>query len=415
MALAGVLAVTAALSAEAAPHRGKTVRISVPADGQQVEDGGNSPSISGDGRYVAFQSTSPGLVPDDTDSQTDVFLRDLRKGTIERISVRDDGSEYPLSAWEAAVSSDGRYIAYTAGTGSYEDHTTFYGVYLKDRRKKRTELVSLMDDERPVAQAYGVTQVSRDGRYVAFAAYFSETGETAPGMRSGIYLRDRELGTTKLISTSTPPVAGGTGWGVGYYFSMSADGSRIAYSLERGRGTYYVHLWDRRTGRTELFDQGSSVSGAGRAPTFSGDGRYVAFRSAASDLVPGDTNGVPDVFVRDLRRGTTERVSLAADGGELDQRSETPVITGDGRHVFFTSTATGLVPGGTQPNQLYVRDLRRDITRQVTAPLTEDDSPTWPVAAPSRDGRTVAFESFAENLVPDDTNRSPDVFVRRMR
>ncbi|AQS67380.1 hypothetical protein B1H29_10980 [Streptomyces pactum] len=416
MVLAAATVATAAPSASAASKRGDTVRISVSADGREVAYGGRSPSLSADGRFAVFESSSPGLVPEDTDQKTDVFLRDLRRGTIERISVRDDGGAYEHSSFAARISPDGRYVTYTAGTGSYADGTYFSGVYLHDRVKHRTELVSLTDDERAVPQPYGTAQVSRGGRYVAFLAEFRDTGDTGDGVRNGLYLRDRRLGTTRLISRATPPTAGGSEWTVGYHFTMSADAGRLAYGLERGRAGYVVHVHDRRTGRTEAFDE---AAGTRRPPTFSGDGRHMAFVSFEADLVPGDTNATSDVFVRDLRTGTTERVSLAADGGQLDDRSGPPVISEDGRRVVFSSAGTGLVPGGTEKTQLYVRDLRTDVNRQVTVALHPDDVGygvyAWQEAAPSRDGRTVAFETHAGNLVPGDTNRSSDVFVRRMR
>ncbi|KAF3467668.1 PD40 domain-containing protein [Streptomyces sp. Tu 3180] len=149
----------------------------------------------------------------------------------------------------------------------------------------------------------------------------------------------------------------------------------------------------------------------------SGDGRYVVFESDADDLVPGDTNGRVDVFLRDLRTGATERVSLTAAGGQTDGDSGQPVISEDGRHVVFRSEASGLVAGETARGPLFARDLRTGVNRRVTVAHDggESDSQSWSDAAVSRDGRVVAFESWATNLVPDDTNGLRDVFVRRLR
>ncbi|GGQ31244.1 hypothetical protein GCM10010266_62940 [Streptomyces griseomycini] len=414
--IAGAMVATAALSASAAPERGETERVNVSATGAQVSADSRTVSMSGDGRYVVFESDADNLVPGDANGRVDVFLRDLRRGTVERVSVRDDGGEYTMHAYAPQISADGRYVTFTADTGSIEEGTYYSGRFLWDRVKDRTEVVSLTDDDRPVAGAYGDTEVSRDGRYVAFVSDLADHGdERTDTMWAGLYLRDRKEGTTRLVSLTTAPSSGGTSW---YFagFTMSADGSRVAYRIFQNRpGTgsaVYVH--DRDSGRTERFDpegQGSTL------PTFSGNGRYAAFASAGSGLVPGDTNGKDDVFVRDLRTGATERVSLTAAGGQTDGDSGGPVISEDGRHVVFRSDASGLVAGETARGPLFVRDLRTGVNQRVTVAHDggESDSQSWADVALSRDGRVVAFESWATNLVPDDTNGLRDVFVRRLR
>jgi Tol biopolymer transport system component len=372
--------------------------------------------VSGDGRFVVFESDADNLVPGDTNGRVDVFLRDLRRGTVERVSVRDDGGEYTVAAHAPQISADGRYVTFAAGTGTVEEGTYYSGRFLRDRVKDRTEVVSRTDDDRPVAGAYGHAGVSRDGRYVAFVSDLADHGdERTDALWAGLYLRDRKEGSTRLVSLTTAPSPGGGTWSFAD-FTMSADGSRVAYRVLRNRpGTgSAVYLHDRTSGRTERFDprgQGSSL------PTFSGDGRYAAFASAGSGLVPGDTNGKDDVFVRDLRTGATERVSLTAAGGQTDGDSGQPVISEDGRHVVFRSEASGLVAGETARGPLFARDLRTGVTRRVAVAHDggESDSQSWSDVAVSRDGRVVAFESWATNLVPDDTNELRDIFVRRLR
>lgn len=414
--LAGAMAATAALSATAAPARGETERVSVSATGAQATADSRTASVSGDGRYVVFESDADDLVPGDSNGRVDVFLRDLRRGTVERVSVRDDGGEYTAVAHAPRISADGRYVTFAADTGSVEEGTYYSGRFLWDRVKDRTEVVSLSDDGRPVAGAYGDAEVSRDGRYVVFVSALADHGDDGSDtLWAGLYLRDREEGTTRLVSLTTAPSPGGATWAFSG-FNLSADGSRVSYRISRNRpGTgsaVYVH--DRSSGRTERFDpegQGASL------PTFSGDGRYAAFASAGSGPVPDDTNGKDDVFVRDLRTGATERVSLTAAGGQTDGDSGQPVISEDGRHVVFRSEASGLVAGETARGPLFVRDLRTGVNRRVTVAHDggEGDSQSWSDAAVSRDGRVVAFESWATNLVPDDTNDLRDIFVRRLR
>jgi archaellum component FlaF (FlaF/FlaG flagellin family) len=143
----------------------------------------------------------------------------------------------------------------------------------------------------------------------------------------------------------------------------------------------------------------------------------VAFDSEASNLVPGDTNRWGDVFVRDLRSGTTQRVSVATNGRQANSDSNIPAISADGRYVAFDSTASNLVPGDTNNNgDVFVRDLRSGTTRLVSVASdgTEAKSGSGG-AAISADGRYVTFSSAASNLVPGDTNNSADVFVRDLR
>ena len=141
--------------------------------------------------------------------------------------------------------------------------------------------------------------------------------------------------------------------------------------------------------------------------SISADGRYVAFISDASNLVPGDTNGVTDIFVYDRQTGTIERVSVAADGTQGNGGSCQPSISADGRYVAFSSYASNLVPGDTNGiSDVFVYDRQTDTIERVSvaADGTQGNSYSWQPASISADGRYVAFSSFASNLVPGDTN-----------
>lgn len=411
--IAGAMALSTVAAAGAAPARGETRRVSVSAAGEQVAGDSRGPSISGDGRFVVFGSEADSLVPGDTDGLADVFLRDLRRGTVEQVSLRFEGAEFTL-AHAPRISADGRYVVFSGGTGSSMDGTWRSGTFLWDRVEHRTELVNLTDDEKPVYATDPV--ISRDGRYVAFLSALTDHGDTGTRIGAGVYLRDRKAGTTRLVSVTEPPPTGDQyGWIVGGA-TMSADGSRIAYTLNQGRPGHAgaVYTWDRHTGRKDRFDRADQRTSL---PTFSGNGRYAAFYSAAPDLVPGDTNGKEDIFVRDLRKGTVERVSLSATGEQVDTRSYQPVISEDGRRVAFISGATNLVADETARGPLFSRDLRTGVTQRVTVAQGggESDDQGWSVTAVSRDGKVVAFDSWATNLVPGDTNANRDVFVRRLR
>jgi Tol biopolymer transport system component len=142
----------------------------------------------------------------------------------------------------------------------------------------------------------------------------------------------------------------------------------------------------------------------------SAHGRYIAFESAATNLVPGDTNSRRDVFVRDLKTGTTQRISVASDGSQSNGDNTDPAISGDGRYVTFTSTASNLASGASRPN-VYIRDRWTGTTSQVSDNRATTDYLLGSISM-SMDGHHVAFASSATDLVPHDTNGYPDVFIR---
>ncbi len=149
-------------------------------------------------------------------------------------------------------------------------------------------------------------------------------------------------------------------------------------------------------------------------PSISADGRFVTFSSKASNLVPGDTNFSQDIFVRDLSTNTTARVSVSGAGNQGNSNSRSPSISGNGRFVAFASDASNLVPGDTNGAQdIFVRDLSTNTNTRVSVSSTgnqaNQDCFTPSISA---DGRFVAFNSSASNLVPGDTNNENDIFVR---
>jgi len=180
-----------------------------------------------------------------------------------------------------------------------------------------------------------------------------------------------------------------------------------------------VFVFDRASGDVELVSvalTGGSADGPSFAPAASGDGRYVAFMSSAADIVEGDTNGFTDIFIRDLENGATERISMAFDGAEADGHSAGPAISEAGRFVAFSSEASNLVPDDTNGKRdIFVVDRTTgEINRvSVAGTVVEAADESFPFGVSiSGDGRQVAFLSKASNLVPGDTNGLWDIFVR---
>jgi Tol biopolymer transport system component len=181
-------------------------------------------------------------------------------------------------------------------------------------------------------------------------------------------------GTTERVSLGPNGVQGNE---ISFEAALSADGRFVAFKSRASnlvvgdtndQDDVFVH--DRRTGTTERVSVGpNGVQGNGDndEPALSADGRFVAFTSDASNLVPGDTNGSPDVFVRDRRTGTTERMSVRRDGVQVRGFSYNPALSADGRFVAFVSSAHTLVPGDTNDEgDVFVRDRRTGATERVS-------------------------------------------------
>ncbi|WP_371526978.1 hypothetical protein OG302_13285 [Streptomyces sp. NBC_01283] len=417
--VAAVTATTlpAAFAAPGAADTPRTERVSVAGDGAQADGASEYPDVSADGRYVVFSSEAKNLTPGDTDTWPDVYVRDLKRGTVERVSVQDSGAEFTdFVSQRPTISDNGRYVTFAAVT--YERGEYYSGIYVRDLKTKRTELVSLSDADKPVeGQSTTAAETSEDGRYVTFVSSLKDNGDYVDGMNSGVYVRDRKKGTTKRISEI---VTGGAS--SSYFisqFTVSADGSHIAYSMGQQRPGLdgRTYLYDRKTGQSRRLDL--TPSGADRevgVDSLTRDGRYGVFTARSGDLVPGDTNEKYDVFRIDLRTDAIERIVYAADGSQPDGNSIEAKITPDGRRVVFVSSASGLVAGDPGSASLYVRDLRTGKNQRVDVPQGggEADSAVSHYGL-SADARTVAFTSDATNLVPDDTNGVRDVFVRHLR
>jgi Tol biopolymer transport system component len=423
-ALGVALALTLGVVVPARAHD-LTERVSVGPGGVQGNDRSFVPSISADGRFVAFPSAASNLVPGDTNGQTDVFVRDRQMDTTRRVNVGPGGVQGDNSSFFPSISATGRFVAFVSHASNLVSPGTngWNHVFVRDRQRGTTRLVSVgPQGVQGNADCYLVT-ISANGRFVAFYSDASNLVPRDTNRAADVFLRDRQTGTTRRVSVGPHGVQGNGSSGAP---SISADGRFVAFdsaasNLVRGdtNGQADVFVRDRQMATTRRVSvgpggvQGNSGSGT---PSISADGRFVAFDSAASNLVPGDTNGQTDVFLHDRQTGTTLRMSIGPGGIQGNDHSYQPSISADGRFVAFSSFASNLVPGGIEGQEdVYVRDRRTGTTRRVSlarggAPANGDSFNS----SISADGRFVAFESFASNLVPGDTNDALDVFVRTL-
>ena len=321
---------------------GTTERVSVGSAGEEGNSGSEWSAISADGRYVAFASRASNLVPGDTNGTNDVFVRDRLTGTTERVSVSSTGEEGNGHSGFPAISADGRYVAFDSWTSNFVpgDTNGSRDIFVRDRVTDTTERVSVSSTGAEGNDYSNFAAISADGRYVAFA---SRASNLVPGDTNGtndVFARDRVADTTERVSVRSSGEQE-NGWSVGP--TISADGRYVAFYSEASFlvpgdtiGTNDVLVRDRVNGTTErvsVSSTGEEGNGDSESPAISADGRYVAFESWASNLVPGDTNGVWDIFVWDRITGTTERMSVSSTGAEGNDYSNFAAISADGRYV----------------------------------------------------------------------------------
>lgn len=421
VALALVASVTPAMGAASSTIS----RVSITFGEAQANDQSEYPAISADGRYVAFQSDATNLVPQaDGNGDTDIFVRDTTDGTTERVSVTSAEAQVDGDSYEPDISSDGRYVvfySYAEDLVGGDDNLT-NDVFLRDRQAGTTERVSIADDESQADNYSDTASVSDDGRYVAFVSRATNLLGGGGSDEYFVYVRDRTAGTTTMVSLDS---SDGEPESACYWSDISADGRYVAYysaatDIVSGDGDFddiFVH--DRQTGETALASvstTGGPTHGFSDKPSISADGRYVAFASSAPDLVPGDTNGRRDIFVRDMLTGTTERVSTASDGTQSLHDCDSPSISPDGRYVVFDSQSDLLASGADNglDGDVFVHDRLKGTTKLVSHEsdsTSGNDNSSNACVTTIGNKRFVAFGSDATTLVTSDSNGSEDVFL----
>jgi hypothetical protein len=413
-----------------------TLRVSLTnSDGQGNSDSatyGSTHALSSNGRYVVFTSDASNLVPGDTNGTVDVFVRDRQARTTRRVSLSSTGTQANGPSFTPVISADGRYVEFMSqATNLVPGGTTVVSnMFVRDLQKGTTRQVNVSSSGIPGnADAITGLAISDNDRYVTFASSASNLAPSGTGQNDA-YEHDLTTGTTQRVSVSTgggEPDYGSGSSGV----AISSDGRYIAFGsfasnlVTPAQANFQeeVYVRDMTTGVTRWVSvarngrQGNANSGGVfNGVSMSADGRFIAFDSDASDLVQNDTNGRFDVFVRDMTDGKTRRVSISSQGhqGNGDSGFDGVAISGDGTTVAFDSVASNLVAGDTnKTGDVFVRDLGRGTTSRVSVTSNggqANDSSDF--ASLSLHGSVVAFESVASNLVRKDTNKTTDVFVR---
>jgi Tol biopolymer transport system component len=387
------------------------------------------PSISGDGRHVAFFSDATNLVADDTNGYGDIFVFDRASARVTRASL---GGTRRQGNWHSSLqdlSDDGRYVAFGSSATNLVsgDRNGLPDTFVRDRQARTTVLASLTDDgSQGVEGGSSTPSLTGDGQAVGF---YSVASNLVPGDTNevaDVFVRDLLRGRTERISVASDGTGADQQSGVYSGPALSRTGRFVAFESDATNlvprdtnAAQDVFVRDRRRGtttRVSVTSTGRQVRRESYWPAISAGGRFVAFASRSDRLVGDDGNDAWDIFVHDRRSTTTTRVSVSSQGGEANAFSYSPSISATGRYVAFWSYADNLVPGDSNGvADVFVHDRRRGTTRLVSQAC--DGSPADGeslLPAISDDGTVIAFESAATNLVPGDGNGVPDVYVAEL-
>jgi hypothetical protein len=342
------------------------------------------------------------------------------------VSARPDGSEPAGVAYQPSISADGNLVAFWGNSSDLVsgDTNNRDDMFVRDLTAGTITRASVSSTGAQANNGASTGEISADGTKVAFVSSSTNlvTGDT--NGKFDIFVRDLTLGTTERVSVSSAGVEGNGHSAAGV--SISADGRFVGFRSDasnlvagdtNGKSDAFVR--DRQAGtttRVSVSSSGAQGDNASQGPMLSANGQFVAFESQATNLVTGDTNAVADMFVHDLSNGETERVSVGSAGGRGNGPTDhgNVALSADGRFVTFASGASNMVGNDTNNStDVFLRDRQSGTTERVSLSTTGrqgDSSSVQPSI--SSDGRFVAFVTFAPNLVSGDTNGVEDVVIR---
>ncbi len=405
------------------PLQQSTERSSISYAEQQGNGGSTGGSVSNDGQVVAFWSNAANLVGGDTNGKADVFVRNRAAAWTTRVSVSTAGVQANGDSSSAQISGNGRFVVFasTASNLVGNDTNATRDIFLRDRIAETTTRLSTSTVG---AQANGpsdLPRMSADGRFVVFQSDATNLVEGDTNGKTDIFLRDRQSGTTTRISIRSDNLQAN---GDSYEASVSDNGLSVVYSTKASNlvtgdtnNVPDVMLRNRQanqTVRVNVSTAGTQANAASAGARVSGNGRYIAFTSSASNLSPGDSNGADDAFIRDRFNATTTRISLYPAQGNAD--SAVAAISANGRFVLFSSFASNLVAGDSNAaRDAFIYDNWSFSTQRISVgDAGQQAAAACAGTALSADGRFAVFNSLAGNLVPGDSGFS-DVFLRDLR
>ncbi len=419
----------AATDSVAGAAGGSTVRVSVNDNGIEANDYSFADSISGNGQYVVYASLASNLVANDTNGRADVFLHDRHAGTTERVSVASSGDQGNGGSTSPAVSDEGRFVAFFSSSSNFSPGTACWdadndeqceAVYVRDRSLGTTTLVTVPIAAEDINGFNGESlAISSDGNLIAFCSAASNLIPDDTNNESDLFLRNVSAGTTERLSeTSTGDEANGRCLGG---LSMSGDGRYVAFDSTAtnlapgGTGAGTIYVVDRQLDTIEVRGVGGPASAGAFSPTISDDGRLVGYASY-DELVVEDTNPSYDPYLEDRATGVKTLVNRNLDG-VVGFNNDSIRLSGDGTTVFFRGGGL-LAPGAVSgTSHLYVRSVADGTITlaNVTSSGNEITNPAFGFGNPLSDnGGLISFGTSNPNVVTGDTNGTQDIFVHQL-
>ncbi|HVQ88476.1 MAG TPA: hypothetical protein VMT88_09860 [Actinomycetes bacterium] len=398
--------------------------VSLNSAEEQANNQVREASATPDGRYVVFSTLADNVVANDTNEFVDIFVRDTVNGTTSLVSANQVGLPANAISRSPVISDDGRYIVFSSGATDLVDAQTHgTNIYLSDQTTGDLTLVSVNNNSVPQngGSGFAAVDMTPDGRFVAFTSTATNLSARDSNDTVDVYVRDLQQGKTTLVSVAR---SGKVAAGRSRDPSISSDGNVVAFLSASSRlvngdtnGLEDDFARDRAAKSTEIV----SVSGDGEAangkawfpPSISGGGRFVAFTSVATNL--GSTPTEPhrgNVFLHDRETGATKVISKAADGTTCHDCT-TPIFSEDGRSILFTSSSPLTSDDQNIAYDAYLWDRPNQQMILISKPLDGPNTalaPAYAVAI-SGDGRFVYFSSDDDQLVPNDTQPYADLFV----
>jgi Tol biopolymer transport system component len=390
-------------------------RISTKADGGQANNSSLEPTLSGDGSKVAFRSFATNLVTGDTNNTDDLFVKDLATGTVVRADTASNGTQAnkPVEQGTFSLSADGTKVGFVTEASNLVSGDTngVQDIFVKNLGTGTTVRASTAADGSQANDVSFDVSLSDDGQTVVFSSSASNLVGSDTNKGYDVFVKDIGTGTIRLASTSAAGAHGNGKSFAAFDHALSADGTKVLFTSDASNlvagdtnGASDDFVKDMATGkimRVSVAADGTEANGSSGAYALSSDGTKVVFLSDASNLVPGDTNGIADVFVKDLTTGSVMRANTGADGTQAHQTAFNPTISADGSTVAFSNLDRDLIADGSEG--VYVKHLDTGAIAQVQKEGYE--------AALSANASKMAFEAIRSDVVTGDTNDAYDIFL----
>ncbi|HUP78871.1 MAG TPA: hypothetical protein VM260_09970, partial [Pirellula sp.] len=381
----------------------------------------HAPDFNDDGKFVTFVSFASNLVDGDTNDAADIFVKNLTTGTTTRVSTDSNGTQAISHSYEPRISGDGKFVTFMSFASNLVNGDTngTYDIFVKDLTTGTTTRVNTHSNGTQTDRESFDPSISGDGKFVTFTSNASNLVEDDSNGLRDIFVKDLTTGTTTRVSTNS---AGTQANSTSVQASISGDGKFVTFTSNASNlvsgdsnGLQDIFVKDLTTGtttRVSTDSNGTQADSHSYEPSISSDGKFVTFVSDASNLVSGDFNGFRDIFVKDLTTGTTTRVSMDSNGTQANNYSDQPSISGDGKFITFMSGASNLVDGDTNnTTDIFVKDLTTGATTRVNTGSNgiqaNGDSQDPSI---SGDGKFVTFTSDASNLHTADQTIISDIF-----